>query len=386
MTLMKPTNSAFRIFRSRLKRSGISLFVLTFLLFQQSNSIAQSILAASGGVVKNASGSVDFTLGQIDFIILENDTLGISFGIQQPFAPDTLPQVDSLGCGAYTLLAMGLPIENAPYQNTLQLPYFGGNGNRFDTVRFNSQGVTGLTLLLLPGRLADGDSVLIFTISGTPTRAGIAGFSIDFGQSSCELTIDVAPEPPRVDSLLCSDVTFLPEKFYVNVPYQGFINIPYIGGNGRIAIPDTFLSETITGLTARLAADTLNQGDGSIRFRLEGLADRTGTARIPVAVGGKTCFVEIPIEEYSLIIPNFFSPNGDGANDLWEIPNFQFLYPNGKVIILDRNGRKLVEFNGSFNGWDGTINGANALAGVYWYIVQTEIGTDSFKGNLTLIR
>ena len=386
MTLMKPIAPAFRLIRLRLKITGTSFLVLAFFLFQQSNSIAQTILAASGGQVKNASGSVDFTLGQIDFFYAELDSSNLTFGIQQPFVPDTLPRVDSLGCVAYSLLSMGLPIENTPYQNTLQLPYYGGNGNRFDTIRFSSQGVTGLTLLLLPGKLAQGDSVLIFTISGTPTREGIAGFSIDFGKSTCELTINVGPEPPRVDSLLCSGATFMPEKFYVNVPYQGFMDLPYVGGNAKIAPADTFLSETITGLTARLAADTLKRSGGTLRLRLEGLADRTGTARIPVDIGGKTCFVEVPIEEYSLIIPNFFSPNGDGANDLWEIPNFQFLYPNGKVIILDRNGRKLVEFNSSFNGWDGTINGKNALSGVYWYIVQTEIGTDSFKGNLTLIR
>jgi gliding motility-associated-like protein len=386
MTLMKPNPSAFRMIRSRLKLSGISFLVLILSLCQQSQSLAQSVLAASGGMVKNASGTVDFTLGQIDFFYVDQDSSNLSFGIQQPFVPDTLPRVDSLACGAYMLLSMGLPIENTPYQNTLRLPYYGGNGNRFDTMRFSSQGVTGLTLLLLPGKLAKGDSVLVFTISGTPTREGIAGFSIDFGNATCELTINVGPEPPRVDSLLCSGATFMPEKFYVNVPYQGFMDLPYVGGNAKIAPADTFLSETITGLTARFAADTLKRSGGKLRLRLEGLADRTGTARIPVAIGGKTCFVEVPIEEYSLIIPNFFSPNGDGANDLWEIPNFQYLHPNGKVIILDRNGRKLVEFNGSFNGWDGTINGKNALSGVYWYIVQTEIGTDSFKGNLTLIR
>ncbi len=386
MTLLKPKTFASRTIRSALKnRGGLCLFLFLFLLMH-SNARAQSIMATSGGSVKNANGSVDFTLGQIDFIYVKNDSLAVSFGIQQPVIPDTLPRVDSLKCGSYTLVSMGLPVENETYQNTLRLPYVKGNGNRFDTIRFASQGVTGLTLQLNPGKLANGDSVLVFSISGKPSREGIAGFSIDFGGKTCELTINVGPQGPKLDSLLCAKATILPGQVYAKIPYKGILNLPYTGGNGKKAPSATFLSEGITGLKATFTSDTLKLGGGTLKLQLEGLADQIGTARFPVAIGGKTCIVELTVEDFAISAPNFFSPNGDGANDLWEIPNFQILYPNGAVIILDRNGRKLVEFNGNFNGWDGTINGKNALPGVYWYIVQTEKGTDSLKGNLTLIR
>lgn len=386
MTLLKPNFSSFRKIRSRSSTIGNSCLILLFLLSISHRTVGQSTFAASGGTIKNSSGSVDFSLGQIGFIYLRNSFVDVSFGVQQPIIPDTIARVDSLKCGASTLASMVLPVENEPYQNTLRLPYVRGNGNRYDTMRYNSQGVAGLTLLLLPGKLVNGDSVLVFTISGTPSRQGIAGFTIDFGRASCELTLNVSPQGPKVDSLQCSKATIVPARIYTNLDYQGFLNIPYIGGNGKPAPAATFTSEGNTGLTASFTADTLNRNGGSLRLRLQGLTRQVGNVRLPVTLGGKTCVVELKAEEFALVVPNFFSPNGDGANDLWEIPDFQIVYPNGVVIILDRNGRKLVEFNGNFNGWDGTINGKNALSGVYWYIVKTEQDADSVKGNVTLIR
>jgi gliding motility-associated-like protein len=92
------------------------------------------------------------------------------------------------------------------------------------------------------------------------------------------------------------------------------------------------------------------------------------------------------IEELPVIIPKFFSPNGDGKNEIWEIPYFNILYPQGTVIILDRFGRKLLEYKGNFEGWDGNIGGFIASTGVYWYIVQLEKESIPLKGNFTLMR
>jgi gliding motility-associated-like protein len=62
------------------------------------------------------------------------------------------------------------------------------------------------------------------------------------------------------------------------------------------------------------------------------------------------------------------------------------LYPQGTVIILDRYGRKLLEYKGNFEGWDGNIGGFSASTGVYWYIVQLEKDAIPIKGNFTLVR
>lgn len=374
-------------------RKNLGLLCLTFLFnfsllsLGDCQSPAPPVLAASGGTAKDsASGSMDFTLGELAFSYLNNGILDISFGIQQPLAPDTLPKVDSLKCGMYALDSLSRPIENEPYRNTLRLPYVKGNGNRFDSTRFSSQGVTGLTLLLLPGKLAKGDSILVFTLSGMPSKEGVAVFTIDFGRATCQLAIDVGPQSPKVDSLICAKAVLAPEKIYAKLSFIGTLQVPYTGGNAKVAPAVTFKSEGVAGLQATAPADTLRRNGGTLNLRLEGVPDAVGKARLPIAYGDKKCILEFEIEEFPISVPNFFSPNTDGANDLWEIPNFQILYPNGLVVIMDRNGRKLVEFNGNFNGWDGTINGKDALPGVYWYYIRLEAGKEILKGNLTLMR
>lgn len=95
----------------------------------------------------------------------------------------------------------------------------------------------------------------------------------------------------------------------------------------------------------------------------------------------------------NIFIPNTFSPNGDGSNDVF--------YPRGaglnrtKVLrIFNRWGEVIFErqdfpSNDPAFGWDGTHNGQRAPAGVYVY--QVEIYCDNnelvtFDGNITLIR
>lgn len=88
-----------------------------------------------------------------------------------------------------------------------------------------------------------------------------------------------------------------------------------------------------------------------------------------------------------IFIPQIFSPNGDGANDI--------LYVRGrrikevKFIIYNRWGEKVFETEDKNIGWDGTFNGTKAQSSVYVYYVDAEIedyGRIQQKGNITLVR
>ncbi len=85
-----------------------------------------------------------------------------------------------------------------------------------------------------------------------------------------------------------------------------------------------------------------------------------------------------------LSIPNTFSPNGDGINDYWTIPELKN-HPNALVTIINRDGQTVLE-TGNFTRWDGRINGKPLPAGVYFYVVRTSAGTEPYKGWLNLIR
>ena len=68
-----------------------------------------------------------------------------------------------------------------------------------------------------------------------------------------------------------------------------------------------------------------------------------------------------------LFVPNVFSPNGDGINDLFKI---DCLKPEDQVKIFNRWGMQVFTFYGKNNGWDGRKeNAETCVEGVYYYII-----------------
>lgn len=71
-----------------------------------------------------------------------------------------------------------------------------------------------------------------------------------------------------------------------------------------------------------------------------------------------------------LQIPNYFTPNGDGYNDTWNIIGVNSLfYADAKIYIFDRFGKLLADIDPKGAGWDGIYNNHPALATDYWYLV-----------------
>lgn len=79
-------------------------------------------------------------------------------------------------------------------------------------------------------------------------------------------------------------------------------------------------------------------------------------------------------ETPDFFIPDGFSPNGDGVNDSFTIPDIQFIYPDYKLEIYNRYGNLMFEGNRNKPNWDGKnstskIMGDVAPNGVYFYVV-----------------
>ncbi|WP_183568220.1 PKD domain-containing protein [Mucilaginibacter sp. SP1R1] len=87
----------------------------------------------------------------------------------------------------------------------------------------------------------------------------------------------------------------------------------------------------------------------------------------------------------TLVIPNAFTPNGDGYNDLWEI-KYLTTYPNNTVDIYNRYGEKLYSSIGYNIPWDGKYKGANVPPGTYYYIINPKNGRKVMSGSVTIIR
>jgi gliding motility-associated-like protein len=98
-------------------------------------------------------------------------------------------------------------------------------------------------------------------------------------------------------------------------------------------------------------------------------------------------FVLPPCSADSLRIPNAFSPNGDGANDVFRVVAHEGSEVISGLEIYDRWGEKVYENVGNAF-WDGTIDGKPAPSDVYVYIVKVTCGNLIGKrvGDVTLLR
>ena len=93
-----------------------------------------------------------------------------------------------------------------------------------------------------------------------------------------------------------------------------------------------------------------------------------------------------PIEVPVLGIPHYFTPNGDGYNDFWNVKGVSLQSNRLSIIyIFDRYGKLLKQIAATGSGWDGTFNGRAMPSDDYWYTIQFEDGR-SVKGHFTLKR
>lgn len=88
-------------------------------------------------------------------------------------------------------------------------------------------------------------------------------------------------------------------------------------------------------------------------------------------------------------IPDTYSPNGDGFNDIWYAPMLD-QFPENRVRIFNRWGTLIYDWeSGTFKGWNGTNNKDEEMPiGAYFYVIELNSPkTDRvFKGSVTIIR
>ena len=87
--------------------------------------------------------------------------------------------------------------------------------------------------------------------------------------------------------------------------------------------------------------------------------------------------------------PKFFTPNGDGINETWNIQGLSCI-DNANIFIYDRFGKLLKQINASGDGWNGRFNGHLLPSDDYWFVVRyfefENINAREYKGHFTLKR
>ncbi len=88
--------------------------------------------------------------------------------------------------------------------------------------------------------------------------------------------------------------------------------------------------------------------------------------------GPNNCWDTTELKDIKVIqslvnVPNVFTPNGDGINDIFRV---QVLSSTSfHAVIINRWGRKVYEWSDQSGGWDGKVNGTDASPGTYYYII-----------------
>jgi valyl-tRNA synthetase len=87
--------------------------------------------------------------------------------------------------------------------------------------------------------------------------------------------------------------------------------------------------------------------------------------------------------------PNYFTPNGDGIHDTWNVIGLKN-QPSAKIHIFDRYGKLIKQISPVGDGWDGTFNSENLPSTDYWFTVDyidTNTGSNKvFRSHFSLKR
>jgi gliding motility-associated-like protein len=224
------------------------------------------------------------------------------------------------------------------------------------------------------------------------------------------LTVNLAPTVQ--DELLefCEDTTIILSAELDNVSYewstgattkeitvgeQGTYTVILTDVNGCSATKTILLEQidipridTIISDGPSIIVSTSN--DGNFEFSLDGFNFQTSSIFEAVEGGLYTIYVQdtsdcgvVTQSFFHLVIPKFFSPNGDSVNDLFE-PEGLEIFSNVTFSIFDRYGKLLKFGNSNSSSWDGSFQGNQLPTDDYWYLIEAD--TVQFKGHFSLKR
>ena len=162
-----------------------------------------------------------------------------------------------------------------------------------------------------------------------------------------------------------------------------------------IAIEDITIKDLRAGPNNSITISLKNLGIGDYEFAIddvigpyqdEPVFEKVRPGKHTIYVRDKNQCGTAKIDVWVIGYKKFFTPNGDGYTDTWNIigitPNN---LPKSKIYLFDRYEKFLKELDPLSPGWDGTFNGKPMPQTDYWFRAILEDGRE-FKGHFSLIR
>ena len=174
---------------------------------------------------------------------------------------------------------------------------------------------------------------------------------------------------------------------FINVATSGIYTVKITNTNNCTITKKFDVKNSDSAIINSIDVNDFNDNDNTIlvnysgistyEFSIDGINFQDNSLFTNVAIGEYfvtirdkfKCKDVISNKVYVLDFAKFFTPNGDGINDLWKINN---LNKNAVIDIYDRFGKFLFQINANTNSWNGTYNEQLLQADDYWFTLTLD--------------
>lgn len=217
---------------------------------------------------------------------------------------------------------------------------------------------------------------------------GTAPYTYNWGSSSSSNSsmISISPNSSQTVSATITDACGNTANSSMNITVAPYTPMTVIG-----AQVDSICAGDIATLTAAVTDGTppylLSWSNGATGAFIDYTSSTIGVNTVSVTVTdqcGQQEFgsVDVDVIPCEVEIPTIFTPNGDGANDLLVFGSLSF-FPDNKLTVFNRWGRKIYEKEGYQNDW----NGEDYKEGTYFFVLELNGANDKVhKGSITLLK
>lgn len=135
-----------------------------------------------------------------------------------------------------------------------------------------------------------------------------------------------------------------------------------------IAKDDAFELIWYDAATDGTILDNTTELQEDVEYYVAGINGGCESERLLITVSLSNC----DPDKFDFFIPDAFSPNNDGRNDTYLIPNIMFTFPNYEMEIFNRYGQSVTKLNQDNPEWNGenAKTGKVTTSGVYFYVLN----------------
>ncbi len=288
---------------------------------------------------------------------------------------------------AWTPITTGNCITVSPALGSTLYGIIGMNGVCSDTDSVS------VTVLVMPTALAGNDTAACFgsgltLCSSSLNTTSVAWYALP-GWTLVDTTVCITVTPAAgindfaliASNGICSDTDTVSITIYPAPPVDAGPNATILSGSSTPlngSGTGTYLWSPAAGLSSTTLSNPVASPTVSTTYTL-----------VVTDTSGCTAFDTVRVTVILTVVVNDgISPNGDGINDIWEIPNIES-FPNALVEVYNRWGELLHSTTDYKNNkWDGTYKNKELPVGTYYYVINlnSDLVKDPITGPITVLR